>query len=120
NAVANRFVSPWTAVKQYYAKPPYNGTDVAAYKADFFNNLNNVQAGFLSFTGHGAFDFTGNDIFFRSSTDGASIANGTHLPFYLISNCLNGGFHAVGVDSVGEAFLESPTGGAIAFFAPAG
>ncbi len=123
NAAAN-FVAPWTQTKQYYAEPPYNaptggGGPVAQYKADFVSHWNTAHPAIAAFAGHGAFDILGNDIFFRSS-DVPLLTNGAYLPFFYNSDCLSGGFHVVGTDAIGETFLESSTGGSIAFFGPAG
>jgi len=124
DSAATYFTPPWTFTKQYYAEPPYNappggGVDVTQFKTDFVDHWKNSHPGVAVFTGHGAFDILGNDAFFRPA-DVPLLTNGSYLPFFFNSDCLTGGFHAVGVDSIGEAFLESPVGGSIAFFAPAG
>jgi len=118
------FQTPWTQTKQYYAEPPYSaptggGGPVEDFKADFVGHWNGAHPAVATFTGHGAFDILGNDIFFRSS-DVPLLTNGAYQPFFFNSDCLSGGFHAVGLTSIGEAFLESSTGGSIAFFGPAG
>lgn len=118
------FQSPWTQTQQYYAQPPYSaptggGGPVEEFKADFVSHWNGAHPAVATFTGHGAFDILGNDIFFRSS-DVPLLTNGAYQPFFFNSDCLSGGFHAVGLTSIGEAFLESSTGGSIAFFGPAG
>lgn len=124
NDAASHFQPPWTQTKQYYAQPPYSapaggGGPVEQFKADFVSHWNSAHPAVATFTGHGAFDILGNDIFFRSA-DVPLLTNGAHLPFFYNSDCLSGGFHAVGIDSIGEAFLESSSGGSIAFFGPAG
>ena len=124
DGMAANFTSPWTQTKQYYARPPYNapvggGGPVDQFKADFASHWNSAHPAFASFSGHGAFDILGNDLFFRPA-DVALLSNGAFQPFFYNSDCLSGGFHAVGVDSMAEAFLESTTGGSIGYFAPAG
>jgi len=124
DAVAANFTSPWTQTKQYYARPPYNAPvggngPVAQFKADFASHWNSSHPVIASYSGHGAFDILGNDLFFRPA-DVALLTNGAYQPFFYNSDCLSAGFHAVGVDSMAEAFLESATGGAIGYFAPAG
>jgi hypothetical protein len=119
------FQPPWTLTKQYYAQPPYNAPaggcncTPTQFKNDFVDHWNTAHPAIASFTGHGAFDILGNDLFFRPA-DVPLLTNGAYLPFFYNSDCLTGGFHAVGVDSIAESFLESPTGGAIGFFAPGG
>lgn len=124
DAAASYFVSPWTQTKQYYARPPYSspvggGGPVAQYKADFVSHWNSAHPAVASFSGHGAFDILGNDLFFRPA-DVPLLTNGPYQPFFYNSDCLTGGFHAVGVDSMAEAFLQSSAGGSIGYFAPAG
>jgi len=92
---------------------------VAQYKADFVSHWNNAHPAVASFSGHGAYDILGNDLFFRPA-DVPLLTNGAYQPFFYNSDCLTGGFHAVGVDSMAEAFLNSASGGAIGYFAPAG
>jgi len=124
DAMAANFASPWTHTKQYYARPPYSapvggGGPVAQFKADFASHWSSAHPAIASYSGHGAFDILGNDLFFRPA-DVALLTNGAYQPFFYNSDCLSGGFHAVGVDSMAEAFLQSTTGGAIGYFAPAG
>ncbi|MCI0410761.1 MAG: C25 family cysteine peptidase, partial [Acidobacteria bacterium] len=124
DVIAAHFTSPWTQTKQYYAQPPYNAPvggngPVAQFKADFVSHWNGSHPAVASFSGHGAFDILGNDLFFRPA-DVSLLTNGAYQPFFYNSDCLTGGFHAVGVDSMAEAFLQSSTGGAIGYFAPAG
>src|SRR5262249_30527972 len=121
---ASYFVSPWTQTKQYYARPPYNAPvggngPVAQYKADFVSHWNSAHPAVASFSGHGAFDILGSDLFFRPA-DVPLLTNGPYEPFFYNSDCLTGGFHAVGVDSMAEAFLLSSSGGSVGYFAPAG
>jgi hypothetical protein len=122
--MASNFTPPWTQTKQYYAQPPYNAPvggngPVEQFKADFVSHWNSAHPAVASFSGHGAFDILGNDLFFRPA-DVPLLTNGAYQPFFYNSDCLSGGFHAVGVDSMAEAFLQSATGGSIGYFAPAG
>jgi len=124
NNSAAHFQPPWTQTKQYYAQPPYNAPTggngpVAQFKSDFISHWNSAHPAVATFTGHGAFDILGNDLFFRPA-DVPSLTNGAFQPFFYNSDCLSGGFHAVGIDSIAEAFLKSGSGGSIAYFAPAG
>jgi peptidase C25-like protein/fibronectin type III domain protein len=125
NEGAAHFQPPWTFTKQYYAQPPYNAPQGGCnctptqFTNDFVTHWNTAHPAIAAFTGHGGFDILGNDFFFRPA-DVPLLTNGSYLPFFINSDCLTGGFHAVGVDSIGEAFLDSPSGGAVGFFAPAG
>ncbi len=129
DSAAAHFVAPWSQTKQYYARAPYNaplgGTGnpshpiTQQFKADFVSHWNSAHPAVASFSGHGSFDILGNDLFFRPA-DVALLTNGPFQPFFYNSDCLTGGFHAVGVESVSEAFVESAVGGAIGYFAPAG
>ncbi|HEV8337327.1 MAG TPA: C25 family cysteine peptidase [Candidatus Polarisedimenticolia bacterium] len=124
DANAAHFEAPWTRTKQYYAEPPYNAPTggngpVAQFKADFIDHWNTAHPALAMFIGHGAFDILGNDVFFRPA-DVPSLTNGAFQPFFYNSDCLSGGFHAVGIDSIAEAFLKSGSGGAVAYLAPAG
>ncbi|HEU5182492.1 MAG TPA: C25 family cysteine peptidase [Candidatus Polarisedimenticolia bacterium] len=129
DAIAARFAPPFTGTKQYYARPPYNapvgGTNnpndpiTQQFKADFVSRWNTAPPLIASFSGHGAFDILGNDLVLRPA-DVALLTNGPFQPFFYNSDCLTGGFHAVGVESIAEAFLESAGGGAIGYFAPSG
>jgi hypothetical protein len=124
DSAAAFFTAPWTQTKQYYAKPPYNAPTggngpVAQFKADFVSHWNTAHPAIASFSGHGAYGILGNDLFFQPP-DVALLTNGGFQPFFYNSDCLTGGFHAVGIDSMSEAFLESPGGGSIAYFAPSG
>jgi hypothetical protein len=129
DSIAANFVPPFTGTKQYYARPPYNapvgGTGnpndpiTQQFKADFVSHWNTVHPVVASFSGHGAFDILGNDLVLRPA-DVALLNNGAFQPFFFNSDCLTGGFHAAGVESIAEAFVQSAGGGAIGFFAPSG
>jgi len=52
-----------------------------------------------------------------SSTDAATLTNGSKLPVVVALNCLNGLFHDVFSVSLAEALLKAPNGGAVAVWA---
>jgi hypothetical protein len=50
----------------------------------------------------------------------ASLTNGNKLPVFVIMNCLNGFFHDVYTQSLAEALMLAPNGGAVAVWASSG
>lgn len=73
----------------------------------------------VSYTGHGNVDvWTGGSIF--TASDARTLTNGNALSFVVVMDCLNGYFHDPGLESMSEAFLRAPAGGAVAAFASSG
>ncbi len=71
-----------------------------------------------TYVGHASVEIWGESIF--SSTDAATLTNGTRLPVVLLMNCLNGYFHDVFSQSLAEALITAPNGGAVAVWASSG
>ena len=70
----------------------------------------------VDYIGHGSVEIWSNpDVF--NSADAFGLSNGDHLPFVVAMTCLNGYFHDVYTDSLAEALLNAPGGGAIAVWA---
>jgi hypothetical protein len=63
------------------------------------------------YIGHGSVEVWSNFVF--TSADASALTNGDKLPFVVTLNCLNGYFHDNYIESVAEALLKNPTGGAI-------
>jgi uncharacterized repeat protein (TIGR01451 family) len=75
-----------------------------------FNNGSMI----VNYTGHGSVEIWSN---LFSSYSATSLTNGTKLPFVVAMNCLNGYFHDLYTDSLGEALLRNPNGGAVSVWA---
>jgi hypothetical protein len=78
---------------------------------DSFNN----GALLTNYIGHGSVEIWSSDVF--SSTAAAALTNGDKLPFVVTMNCLNGYFHDLFQESLGEALLKNGNGGAIGAWA---
>ena len=52
--------------------------------------------------------------------DAAALTNGAMLPLFVMMDCLNGYFADVYADSLGEALVQAPNGGAVAVWASSG
>ncbi|HEX8619297.1 MAG TPA: C25 family cysteine peptidase, partial [Thermoanaerobaculia bacterium] len=68
----------------------------------------------VNYTGHGSVEIWSN---LFSSYNATALQNGTKLPFVVAMNCLNGYFHDLFTDSLGEALLRNPNGGAVSVWA---
>jgi uncharacterized repeat protein (TIGR01451 family) len=75
-----------------------------------FNNGSLV----VNYSGHGSVEIWSN---LFSSPGALALTNGTKLPFVVAMNCLNGYFHDLFTDSLGEALLRNPNGGAVSVWA---
>jgi hypothetical protein len=78
-----------------------------------------LEAGYLlvAYFGHGSVTQWGKDRLF-SVADSMALANGDRLPIVLNMSCLTGLFTHPRVDSLAEALLWQPAGGAVAVLAP--
>ena len=68
-----------------------------------------------TYIGHGSVELWSNGHF--SSAAATSLTNSTRLPFVVSMNCLNGYFHDLFTDSLAEALLRNPNGGAVGVWA---
>jgi uncharacterized repeat protein (TIGR01451 family) len=82
--------------------------------ADVVNALNSGNL-LTTYVGHASVEIWAESVF--SSTDAAALTNGSRLPVVLAMNCLNGFFHDVLTESLAEAMLKAPNGGAVAVWA---
>jgi hypothetical protein len=90
----------------------------AVVKADIVNGFNSGPA-LVNYSGHGNINvWSGASIFL--SEDALALTNGSHLPFVVVMDCLNGYFQDAGILSLSEAWLRAPNGGAVAAFASSG
>lgn len=70
----------------------------------------------VSYEGHGSEAVWSSDAVFDSD-DAAGLVNGDKLPLVIAMDCLNGLFHDLYQDSLAEALLRNPNGGAVAVWA---
>jgi hypothetical protein len=83
--------------------------------------VSEINAGpmIVNFMGHGSTTYWTGGQLLRTS-DAAAFSNGNRLPLFVMMTCLNGYFTGTGIDSLSEAVLKSPQGGAIAVWASSG
>jgi uncharacterized repeat protein (TIGR01451 family) len=83
--------------------------------------VSSVNAGQLlvSYTGHGSEDVWSRSAVFNGD-DAAALTNGAKLPVFVAMTCLNGLFDDLYVESLAEALLKAPAGGAAAVWASSG
>jgi hypothetical protein len=86
-------------------------------RANIINKFNSGQA-LAVYSGHGNVNIWGGSIF--TTNDAAALTNGNRLPFVVVMDCLNGFFADPSLQSLSEAFLQAPNGGAVASFASSG
>jgi hypothetical protein len=69
----------------------------------------------VTYIGHGSVEIWADYVF--SSSDAGALTNGSRLPVVIGLDCLNGYFHDIFTDSLAEALLKAPNGGAVAVWA---
>src|SRR5205814_7486842 len=67
----------------------------------------------VDYLGHGSVEIWSHPSTFNSA-DAAALGNGDRLPFVVGMTCLNGYFHDLFTESLAEALMKAPNGGAIA------
>jgi len=79
--------------------------------------LNAFNSGNLltTYVGHASVEIWAESVF--QSNDAAALTNGNRLPVVLAMNCLNGYFHDIFTESLAEALMKAPNGGAVAVWA---
>ena len=77
-------------------------------------NAFNTGSLVVNYTGHGSTEIWSN--LFSSGT-ARDLTNGSRLPFVVAMNCLNGYYHDLFTDALGEALVRNPNGGAIGVWA---
>ncbi len=84
------------------------------------NLLAGINAGQLlvNYNGHGSVEIWGSGLFDDSAA--TSLNNGSKLPLFVAMNCLNGFFHDVYTQSLAEALMLAPNGGAVSVWASSG
>lgn len=92
------------------------GTSTA--QQNLINGINNGKL-FVNYNGHGSVEVWSNGGLFND-TAASSLTNGSKLPLFVIMNCLNGFFHDVYTQSMAEALMLAPNGGAVSVWASSG
>jgi hypothetical protein len=91
---------------------------VAQATADIINGFNQGRA-VVNYSGHGNVDvWSGATIF--TAVNARALTNGNKLSFVIVMDCLNGYFQEPRLESMSEAFVRAPAGGAVAAFASSG
>jgi hypothetical protein len=72
----------------------------------------------VNFTGHGSVDFWRGDLL--TAEDAGRLINAYRLPFFVSMTCLNGYFQIPFMDTLAEALLKAPQGGAVAVWTSSG
>jgi hypothetical protein len=72
----------------------------------------------VNYMGHGSSDIWRGGLL--TSDDASFLTNGARLPFVLSMTCLNGLFHDLYTESLAEALLKAPKGGAFAVWTSSG
>jgi Peptidase family C25. len=79
----------------------------------------NLGPGVVNYLGHGSVGvWTGAGLL--ATQDAPNLMNGQRLSIFVMMTCLNGSFTEVGTDSLGEALLKAPLGGAVSVWASSG
>ncbi|MFH1807223.1 MAG: C25 family cysteine peptidase [Pseudomonadota bacterium] len=79
----------------------------------------NQGAGLVDYLGHGSVEIWSRTSLFTSQ-DARALSNGERQPVLLTMTCFNGFFHDLYTESLGEALLRAPDGGAVAVWASSG
>jgi len=91
------------------------GSDAQA-KAELLSGINQGPL-LVNFIGHGSLEIWRGLL---SSEDVGGLINGMRLPFFVSMTCLNGFFQAPYADTLAEALLKAPQGGAVAVWTSSG
>ena len=92
---------------------PAQSSPTAAIVAGF-----NRGAAVTNYIGHGSMEIWSSSVF--TSAIASTLTNGPRLPFVVSMDCFNGYFHDLFTDSLAEALLRNPSGGAIGVWASSG
>ncbi len=92
-------------------------TDPVAVKKQLLEAINRGQK-LINYSGHGSVGLWRGNLL--SVSDVAGLSNQNRLPVFITMTCLNGYFHDPLSESLGEALLKAPNGGAVAVWASSG
>jgi len=82
--------------------------------SDIVSAMNNGDL-LVTYIGHASVEIWAENVF--ASSDATALTNSNRLPVVIGLNCLNGYFHDIFTDSLAEALLKAPNGGAVAVWA---
>ena len=94
----------------------FQGSDPLAH-SDLENSIN-LGVGLVNYIGHGSTEIWAGGLL--SSTDTLALINGLKAPVVIAMTCLNGYFQDVYTNSLAEALMNAPGGGAVAVWASSG
>jgi uncharacterized repeat protein (TIGR01451 family) len=100
---------PSTITKQFI-----DFSTASSAHSDVVNAMNNGSL-IATYIGHASIEMWAENVFL--SSDASALTNGSKLPVVIALNCLNGYFHDVFSESLAEALLKAPNGGAVAVWA---
>jgi len=82
--------------------------------------LQSLNAGelLMTYLGHGSVELWRGDLL--TSEEAAGLTNGSRLPLVVAMTCLNGYFHDIYTESLAEALMKAPNGGAVGVWASSG
>lgn len=113
NSEALQALVPSSATIQQIYRPVAG----AASRQQTLDAINSGKS-LVHYSGHGSITIWSGNLLM--DTDAQSLTNGDRLSVFTVSNCLNAYYHAAIGDSLGEALLKAPNGGAIAVWASSG
>jgi len=91
---------------------------IAQANADIIAGFNDGRA-LVNYSGHGNVDvWSGASVF--TAANARALTNGNKLSFVVVMDCLNGYFQEPNLESMAEALVRAPGGGAVAAFASSG
>ncbi|MEA2238806.1 MAG: hypothetical protein QOC81_3530 [Thermoanaerobaculia bacterium] len=91
-----------------------NFATTSSAHSDVVNAMNSGNL-ITTYIGHASIEMWAENVFL--SSDASALSNSTRLPVVIALNCLNGYFHDVFSESLAEALLRAPNGGAVAVWA---
>ena len=111
---AQTFLDLWggSAQKELYT-PPAGTTEAAQVIDKYFQSGTTV----LGYFGHGSIEMWGKDQLFTSN-EAAKLTNSPSFPLVIQMTCLTGYYIHPKLESLSEALLWNPNGGAVAIIAP--
>ncbi|MBN2359965.1 MAG: S8 family serine peptidase [Deltaproteobacteria bacterium] len=92
--------------------------DIDSSRARLLDALDSGPA-LVNYFGHGSVEVWFNRAFFKG-IDARALGNGGRTPVVVAMTCLSGLFHDLYTESMAEAFLRAPDGGAVAVWASSG